>query len=139
MVSARLGIFAGLHRGRDHVPARRTNPGVAPSPAPIPTRPLKLHRPAYFVTQYFTAAYHGSVQSSRRLRRHQVYPGVDVVFYGTGENLEYDFEIAAGANPSRIQMNFDGANRLRMALNGDLMVDLGGRTGLPSTFLWFIR
>ncbi len=79
-------------------------------------------------TQYFTAAYHGSVQSYRRLRRHQVYPGVDVVFYGTGENLEYDFEIAAGADPSRIRMRFDGADRLRMALNGDLMVDLGGQT-----------
>jgi hypothetical protein len=79
-------------------------------------------------TQYFTGAYQGSVQSYRRLRRHQVYPGVDVVFYGTGENLEYDFEIAAGADPSRIRMRFDGADRLRMALNGDLMVDLGSQT-----------
>ena len=79
-------------------------------------------------TQYFTAAYRGPVQSYRRLRRHQVYPGVDVVFYGTGENLEYDFEIAAGADPSRIRLRFDGADRLRMALNGDLMVDLGSQT-----------
>ena len=79
-------------------------------------------------TQYFTAAYRGSVQSYRRLRRHQVYPGVDVVFYGTGENLEYDFEIAAGADPSRIRLRFDGADRLRMALNGDLQVTLGSQT-----------
>jgi hypothetical protein len=79
-------------------------------------------------TQYFTPAYRGSVQSYRRLRRHQVYPGVDVVFYGTGENLEYDFEIAAGADPSRIRLRFDGADRLRMALNGDLMIDLGSQT-----------
>jgi len=79
-------------------------------------------------TQYFTAAYRGSVQSFRRLRRHQVYPGVDVVYYGTGENLEYDFEIAPGADPSRIRLRFDGADRLRMALNGDLQVDIGGQT-----------
>ena len=79
-------------------------------------------------TQYFTAAYRGPVQSYRRLRRQQVYPGVDVVFYGTGENLEYDFEIAAGADPSRIRLRFDGADRLRMGLNGDLMLDLGGKT-----------
>jgi len=79
-------------------------------------------------TQYFTAAYQGSVQSYRRLRRHQVYPGVDVVFYGTGENLEYDFEVAAGADPSRIRLRFDAADRLRTALNGDLLVDLGSQT-----------
>ena len=79
-------------------------------------------------TQYFTAAYRGPVQSYRRLRRHQVYPGVDVVYYGTGENLEYDFEIAAGADPSRIRLRFDGSDRLRMALNGDILIDIGGQT-----------
>ena len=79
-------------------------------------------------TQYFTAAYRGPVQSYLRLRRHEVYPGVDVVYYGTGQNLEYDFEIAAGADPSRIRLRFDGADRLRMALNGDLQVDIGGQT-----------
>jgi hypothetical protein len=79
-------------------------------------------------TQYFTAAYRGPVQSFRRLLRHQVYPGVDVVYYGTGENLEYDFEIAPGADPSRIRLRFDGADRLRMALNGDLQVEIGGQT-----------
>ena len=51
-----------------------------------------------------------------------------MVFYGIGENLEYDFEIAAGADPSRIRLRFDGADRLRTALNGDLLVDLGGQT-----------
>ena len=79
-------------------------------------------------TQYFTAAYRGPVQSYRRLRHHQVYPGVDVVYYGTGQNLEYDFEVAAGADPSRIRLRFDGADRLRMALHGDLQVDIGGQT-----------
>ena len=79
-------------------------------------------------TQYFTAAYRGPVQSYRHLRRHQVYPGIDVAFYGTGENLEYDFEIAAGADPSRIRLRFEGADRLRTAFNGDLLVDLGSQT-----------
>jgi len=79
-------------------------------------------------TQYFTAAYRGPVQSYSRLRRQQVYPGVDVVYYGTGGNLEYDFEIAAGADPSRIRLRFDGSDRLRMALNGDILIDIGGQT-----------
>src|SRR5207302_10109413 len=47
--------------------------------------------------------------------------------YGSGGNLEYDFEIAAGADPSRIRLRFSGADRLRLALNGDLVVELDGQ------------
>ncbi len=79
-------------------------------------------------TEYFTPAFRGSVQAYQRLRRHQVYPGVDVVFYGSGRNLEYDFEIAADADPSRIRLRFGGADRLRVDLNGDLQIELGGQT-----------
>lgn len=84
--------------------------------------------PYSVATEYFTPAYRGSVQAYRRLRRHQVYPGVDVVFYGSGRNLEYDFEIAADADPSRIRLRFGGADRLRVTLNGDLEVELAGRS-----------
>ena len=84
---------------------------------------------AYSVpTQYFTPGSHGPVESYHRLRRLQVYPGVDVVFYGTGGNLEYDFEIAPGADPSLIRLRFDGADRLQMALNGELLIQLGSQT-----------
>lgn len=78
-------------------------------------------------TNYFTADHRGPVQSYQRLRRHQVYPGIDMVFYGTGGNLEYDFELAAGADPSLIRLRFDGADRIRAALNGDLSIELGGQ------------
>lgn len=79
-------------------------------------------------TEYFTPAYRGSVQAYRRLRRHRVYPGVDVVFYGSGRNLEYDFEIAADADPSRIRLRFGGAEHLRVTLNGGLELDFAGQT-----------
>ncbi len=39
----------------------------------------------------------------------QVYPGVDLVFYGNQRQLEYDFVVAAGADPSRIAWQIDGA------------------------------
>ncbi len=79
-------------------------------------------------TEYFTPAYRGSVQAYSRLRRRQVYPGVDVVFYGSGHNLEYDFEIAPRADPSRIRLRFGGADHLRVTLNGDLEIELAGQT-----------
>jgi hypothetical protein len=79
-------------------------------------------------TQYFTPSHSESVQSYRRLRRLKVYPGVDMVFYGSGGNLEYDFEIAAGADPSLIRLRFEGADRIRLALNGELLIELGDQT-----------
>ena len=39
----------------------------------------------------------------------QVYPGVDLVFYGNQRQLEYDFVVAAGADPSGIGWRIDGA------------------------------
>jgi uncharacterized protein (TIGR03437 family) len=39
----------------------------------------------------------------------QIYHGVDLVFYGNQRQLEYDFVVAPGADPSRIAWRIDGA------------------------------
>ena len=39
----------------------------------------------------------------------QIYRGVDLVFYGNQRQLEYDFVVAPGADPSRIAWRIDGA------------------------------
>src|ERR1035438_10514094 len=49
----------------------------------------------------------------------QVYPGVDLVFYGNQRQLEYDFVVAPGADPSRIAWRIDGA-RARVDAEGNL-------------------
>jgi hypothetical protein len=54
-----------------------------------------------------------------------VYPGVDLVYYANGANLEYDFEIAAGADPSVIAMRFEGADSARLNQHGDIVLQLG--------------
>jgi hypothetical protein len=58
------------------------------------------------------------------LRRSEVYPGVDVLYYGTGQNLEYDFELAPGADPAQIRMRFDGATRELVADDGSLVLTM---------------
>jgi hypothetical protein len=62
-----------------------------------------------------------------RVRYEQVYAGVDLVYYGNGPHLEYDFIIAPGANPSSIRLRFAGALGLRVAGNGDLLFRVGTR------------
>jgi uncharacterized protein (TIGR03437 family) len=51
----------------------------------------------------------------------QIYPGVDLVFYGNQRQLEYDFVVAPGADPSRIAWRIDGA-RARVDADGNLVL-----------------
>ncbi|HEV2799592.1 MAG TPA: SBBP repeat-containing protein [Pyrinomonadaceae bacterium] len=65
------------------------------------------------------------VQTYSRVRYTEVYPGIDVVYYGNQRQLEYDFVVAPGANPSQIRLSFAGARHLRVDANGDLVMRAG--------------
>ncbi|MET0646923.1 MAG: Calx-beta domain-containing protein, partial [Pyrinomonadaceae bacterium] len=54
-----------------------------------------------------------------------VYKGIDLVYYGNQRQLEYDFNVAPGADPRAIRLRFEGAERARVD-DGDLVLELGG-------------
>ena len=60
-----------------------------------------------------------------KVRYASLYPGVDVVFYGTDGKLEYDLQVAPGADPSRVRLGFEGAKRLDLNPDGDLIASAG--------------
>jgi len=53
---------------------------------------------------------------------HDVYPGVDLVYYGNQAQLEYDWRVAPGADPHAIAFQVQGARRLRVDGDGALVV-----------------
>jgi hypothetical protein len=55
-----------------------------------------------------------------------IYPGVNVLFYGNQKMLEYDFQLAAGADSSAIALKFAGADGLAVNEQGSLVVKLAG-------------
>lgn len=55
----------------------------------------------------------------------ELYPGIDLVFYGSEGRLEYDFILRPGADPARIRIRFDGAEDLRLD-GGDLVAGTAG-------------
>jgi hypothetical protein len=59
-----------------------------------------------------------------RVRYEQVYPGVDLVYYGSERQLEYDFVVAPGADPSAIVLSVTGVDRLRLSPEGDLVLEV---------------
>jgi hypothetical protein len=58
-----------------------------------------------------------------RVAYRSVYPGIDLVYYGNQQRVQYDFVVGPKADPGRIGVAFDGISKLRLASNGDLIVD----------------
>jgi Beta-propeller repeat/Abnormal spindle-like microcephaly-assoc'd, ASPM-SPD-2-Hydin len=54
-----------------------------------------------------------------------VYPGIDLVYYGNQRQLEYDFVVAPGADPHRIQLDLRGAKSIARDEQGDLVLQTG--------------
>jgi len=58
-----------------------------------------------------------------------VYPGIDLVYYGTPDrSIEYDLELAQGSDPSQIVYEFEGFDRVAVDEAGDLRLQQGGET-----------
>lgn len=61
------------------------------------------------------------------VRYGSVAPGIDLVYYGNGQKLEYDFVVAPGADPSAAEITFEGADRLDVDRDGNLVLTIAGR------------
>lgn len=55
-----------------------------------------------------------------KVTQSQIYKGIDVAYWGTDSQLEYDFVVAAGADPKQIRVAYDGADSIALNANGDL-------------------
>ncbi len=60
-----------------------------------------------------------------RVRYHNLYPGIDMVFYSHNGQLEYDFVVAAGADPNQIHLRIDGDNPAQVTARGELQIGSG--------------
>jgi hypothetical protein len=55
-----------------------------------------------------------------------LYPGVDLVYYGNQQQLEYDFIVRPGTDPDIIALSFEGAGQLTVDAQGELVLPVGG-------------
>jgi hypothetical protein len=66
-----------------------------------------------------SSKWHVNVPTYAKVRYAGVYPGVDMIYYGSGNRLEYDFVVAPGADAKSIRIQIAGASP-RIGPNGDL-------------------
>lgn len=74
------------------------------------------------------AKWRRGVPQFARVRYENVYQGIDLLFYGNQGRLEYDFQVAPGADPRQAELEFKGAKQLVLK-DGALVVNGNGDDG----------
>jgi uncharacterized protein (TIGR03437 family) len=92
--------------------------GASSEPRITPLDPLQ-ERHNYF---------HGTVSQTDvptydRVRYSELYRGIDCVFYGDQKGLEFDFEVAAGADPNKIRLRWSDTKGVHLDADGELVIE----------------
>jgi hypothetical protein len=85
----------------------------------------QLGKSNYLISQD-SAKWITDIPNYARVQYRQVYPGVDLIFYGNQGQLEYDFVLAPGADPQLIRLSFAGVKKMRVNAAGDLVLQTKG-------------
>jgi len=67
-----------------------------------------------------------NVSNYAKVRYADVYPGVDLVYYGNQGQLEYDFVVSPGADLRAIALSIEGADKMEVDARGDLVLQTHG-------------
>jgi hypothetical protein len=70
--------------------------------------------------------WHRAIPHFGRVLVRNVYDGIDLTWYGRDGQLEYDFVVAPGADVDAIEIEFDGADRIAIDEQGDLLIHTTG-------------
>ncbi len=70
--------------------------------------------------------WHRNIPTYAKVQYEQVYPGVDMVYYGNQGLLEYDFMMAPGTNPNIIKLALDGVEQLEVNDQQELVLHTAG-------------
>ena len=71
------------------------------------------------------ARWHPDIPTFAKVRCAEIYPGVTLIYYGSDQQLEYDFVVAPGADPDAIAFRVEGVDQLQIDARGDLCLRLG--------------
>ena len=67
-------------------------------------------------------AWRTNIPNYARVHYSQIYPGIDMVYYGNERRLEYDFVVAPGADPEIVEIGFGGHQDFEIDSIGDVVL-----------------
>jgi uncharacterized repeat protein (TIGR01451 family) len=123
---AMLALRAPAHAGSAaHTESVRMKLAGASPSARIAGADLLPGKSNYFIGND-RSKWRSNIPQFARVSYEEVYPGINLVFYGKQGQLEYDFQVAPGADPSQAQLEFDGAQKVELSSGSLILKSDGG-------------
>src|SRR2546430_1099761 len=97
---------------------RMTFLGANPQPRMVGSEELP-GKANYFIGKD-PAKWRTNVPTYAKVRYANVYPGIDLIYYGNQRQLEYDLVVHPGGDPGAIVLAFHGADKAEVDAQGDL-------------------
>ena len=133
------GLALSLHRPAGNND-EKSNKATIDSPPPVETSSLRLNLvgakggaeisgidPQPGVSSYFIgndpSKWKTAIPHFNRVKVAEPYPGIDLVFYGNKQQLEYDFAIAPGADPNQIRLQANGVRAVALDGQGNAILN----------------
>ena len=69
-----------------------------------------------------TTQWQTNIPTYARVKYEAVYDGIDLVYYGNQQQLEYDFVVQPGAHPETIRFGFEGVEKVTLNAAGELVL-----------------
>jgi hypothetical protein len=126
LISGSGVAFTADHRasaqtgGEDSLRVQLVGADLASRPVPLDLQPG--------ISNYFLGSrdqWITKVPNYSRLKYANVYPGIDVEYYGNGQELEYDLTIAPGIDPGKIVLQLAGNTSADLDLEGSVVATRG--------------
>ena len=70
--------------------------------------------------------WHTNIANYAKVEYQDVYRGINLVYHGDQQQLEYDFVVKPGADPRAIRLAFDGAQGKSIDAQGNLVLHTSG-------------
>lgn len=95
---------------------------VNANPTPLITGLQELRGKANYLLGNDPLKWRTNISTYGQVKYNDVYPGIDLVYYGNPGQLEHDFILAPGADIYQIVLAFDGTSGLTLSREGDLIL-----------------
>lgn len=99
---------------------------VGANPAPKIVATDELSGKSHYFVDKSPEKWLRNVPTYARVVYREVYPEIDLAYYGRRGQIEYDFIVRAGGDPETIALAFEGADSMALDAEGDLVLNIGG-------------
>ncbi len=120
----RKGVYFSLIKaGKYEVESLKLNFERANAKPQILPMDKQKHQVNYFIGND-KSKWKNGISTYKTVVYKEVYPGIDVKFYGNNRQLEYDLVLAPGADPSQIKLSYEGIKNLKLDKKGNMEIIL---------------